>query len=286
MYDNAMVSLFSFLHWELHLLPAIILLVFLLPFSSNHKIRYYGCFTFYVFVVSIVSTLLIPVFLLRFKDVRNSLMAAECLKYISKVVGIRWELRRGEILQEDRGAVVVSNHQSMFDILGLFSIWHVMKKCAPVARKEVFYVWPFGIAAWLGGIVFIDRLNGKTANKQLAETSDIIIKKKTKLWIFPEGTRNKKPDTFLPFKRGAFRLAISCQAPIIPVVFSPYYFLNAEKKIFGQGKIIITALDPILTEGLTEKDIDTLMEKTRNAMAKQYELLKQEVLSSEETVKC
>lgn len=279
-----MVSLFSFLQWELHLLPAIIFLVFLLPFSLNNKIRYYGCFIFYIFSVSVVSLVLLPYFLFRIKDVRNSLLAAEILKYGTKVVGIRWELRRGEILREDRGAVVVSNHQSMFDILGLFNIWGVLKFCAPVARKEVFYVWPFGLAAWLGGIVFIDRLNGKTANRQLAETSDLIKKKKIKLWIFPEGTRNKKPETLLPFKRGAFRLAISCQAPIIPVVFSPYYFLNSEKKIFGQGKIVITALDPISTEGLTENDIDSLMERTRDMMAKQYELLKQEV-PSQETVK-
>lgn len=280
-----MVSLFSFLQWELHLLPAFILLVFLLPFSSNNKIRYYGCFIFYVVCCSTVATLLIPVFLFRIRDVRNNLIGSAILKHISKVVGIRWELRRGEILQEERGAVIVSNHQSMFDILGLFSLWQVIGKLTIVARKEVFYVWPFGIAAWLSGIVFIDRVNARTANRQLIESSELINKKETKIWIFPEGTRNKKPDTLLPFKRGAFRLAISCQAPIIPIVFSPYYFVDAEKKVFGQGKIIATVLDPIPTEGMTEKDIDSVMEKTRDVMVKQYELLKQEVLSSQETVK-
>lgn len=229
--------------------------------------------------------MLIPVFLIRIRDVRNNLIGSAILKHISKVVGIRWELRRGEILREERGAVIVSNHQSMFDILGLFNVWQVAGKLTIVARKEVFYVWPFGIAAWLTGIVFIDRVNGRIANKQLVEQSDLINKKKTKIWIFPEGTRNKKPDTLLPFKRGAFRLAIACQAPVIPIVFSPYHFVDAEKKIFGQGKIIVTAMDPIPTEGMTEKDIDTLMEKTRDVMVKQFELLKQEVVSSQETVK-
>jgi lysophosphatidate acyltransferase len=40
------------------------------------------------------------------------------LKYITKVLGITWELRGGEHLAEDRGCVIVANHQSMLDILG------------------------------------------------------------------------------------------------------------------------------------------------------------------------
>lgn len=57
----------------------------------------------------------------------------------------------------------------------------------------------------------------------------------TKLWLFPEGTRNKKGDTLLQFKKGAFRVAVATQAPIIPVVYSPYYFIDSKKKHFGQG---------------------------------------------------
>jgi hypothetical protein len=40
------------------------------------------------------------------------------LKHITKVVGITWELRGGKHLAEDRGGVIVANHQSMLDILG------------------------------------------------------------------------------------------------------------------------------------------------------------------------
>jgi len=57
---------------------------------------------------------------------------------------------------------------------GMFNIWHVMDKCAPVAKKELFYVWPFGLAAWLAGIVYIDRLNSKKAHQQLANASKLM----------------------------------------------------------------------------------------------------------------
>lgn len=57
--------------------------------------------------------------------------------------------------------------------------------------------------------------------------------------MFPEGTRNKNPEKLLPFKKGAFRVAIVCQIPVIPVVYSPYYFINSKKAYFGRGKEFI-----------------------------------------------
>ncbi|XP_075226806.1 1-acyl-sn-glycerol-3-phosphate acyltransferase beta-like isoform X3 [Lycorma delicatula] len=269
----------NWLHFDFYLIPVIILLICLLPFASNHKVRYYGCFIVYIVLVSTGGIILIPIFLLRPLSVANSRLAGSFLKYITKLVGITWELRNGEILRVERGAVIVSNHQSMFDILGMFNLWEVMDRCAAIARKEIFYVWPFGLSAWLGGVVFIDRLNAKLANEKLFSISNDIFKNKIKMWIFPEGTRNKKRDTLLPFKRGAFRVAIQCKVPIIPVVFSPYYFINDEAKYFGQGKIIMTCLEAVSTEGLTENDIDSLMEKVRNSMVEQYEKSKQEALS-------
>lgn len=57
----------------------------------------------------------------------------------------------------------------------------------------------------------------------------------TKIWLFPEGTRNKDFTKLLPFKKGAFNIAVAAQVPIIPVVFSPYYFINRKKNIFNKG---------------------------------------------------
>lgn len=40
------------------------------------------------------------------------------LKHVTKLIGVEWELRDGEHLAEDRGAIIISNHQSTLDILG------------------------------------------------------------------------------------------------------------------------------------------------------------------------
>lgn len=57
----------------------------------------------------------------------------------------------------------------------------------------------------------------------------------TKMWIFPEGTRSMKEE-LLPFKKGAFHIAMTHKLPIVPVIVSPYYFIDDSKKSFDSGK--------------------------------------------------
>lgn len=52
--------------------------------------------------------------------------------------------------------------------------------------------------------------------------------------MFPEGTRHGGED-LLPFKKGAFHVAISSQCPLQPIVVSQYYFLNSNQCIFDKG---------------------------------------------------
>lgn len=53
--------------------------------------------------------------------------------------------------------------------------------------------------------------------------------------MFPEGTRHNG-STLLPFKKGAFHVAIESQTPLQPIVVSRYYFLDSKNKIFSGGK--------------------------------------------------
>lgn len=60
----------------------------------------------------------------------------------------------------------------------MFNIWEVVDKMSVIAKKEIFYVWPFGLAAYLAGVVFIDRNNSKKSKDQLNITSDIMLNQK------------------------------------------------------------------------------------------------------------
>lgn len=221
---------------------------------------------------------------------------------VTALIGLRWELRGKEHLEKDRACIIVANHQSSLDVLGnlytfisiylliifklilytciagMFNIWHVMNKCTVVAKRELFYAWPFGLAAWLAGLIFIDRVRGEKARDTLNAVNRRIKEQRIKLWVFPEGTRRNTGELH-PFKKGAFHMAIDQQIPILPVVFSSYCtFLNDKKKILNAGRIVITTLPPVSTEGLTKNDIDQLMERVRSQMIETFKLTSAEML--------
>ncbi|KZC13289.1 1-acyl-sn-glycerol-3-phosphate acyltransferase alpha [Dufourea novaeangliae] len=160
--------------------------------------------------------------------------------------------------------------------MGLFQIWPVMEKCTVIGKKELFYAWPFGLAAWLCGLIFIDRMNSEKARTVMNTATNHIKDKKIKLWIFPEGTRHNTGEIH-PFKKGAFHVAITSQLPILPVVFSSYYFLSSKEKRFDSGQVIITSLPPISTKGLSTGDIEHLMQKTQNVMTEVFQTTSREV---------
>lgn len=152
-----------------------------------------------------------------------------------------------------------------------------MQKCTVVAKRELFFVWPFGLAAWLCGLVFINRMQSDRARDSLYEASNSIKAKKIKLWVFPEGTR-RNTGQLHPFKKGAFHMAINAQIPILPVVFSSYTtFLDDENKRLDSGHIIVSTLPPIPTAGATKDDLEDLMQRTYDAMNQVFEVTSAEV---------
>ncbi|XP_059616445.1 1-acyl-sn-glycerol-3-phosphate acyltransferase alpha [Phlebotomus argentipes] len=250
----------------------ILALLLLLPilYESSAVFRYYTKFTVYCLGITINATILWPIFMFRPWNVRNLKIGGLWCRPISKIIGIKWTLRGEEYISQDKPYVIVANHQSSLDILGMLDIWHIMDKCTVVAKRELFYAWPFGLAAWLCNIIFIDRKSADKSRSTLNNMGDYLKGDRVKLWVFPEGTRRNSNDIHA-FKKGAFHIAISEQLPILPVVFSSYsLFLDSKRKIFDNGEIIITTLPPISTAGMTTKDIDALMEKTKGLMKSVY----------------
>ncbi|XP_060522655.1 1-acyl-sn-glycerol-3-phosphate acyltransferase alpha [Cylas formicarius] len=251
----------------------------LLPilYESSHVFRYHLKFFVYYFIVMFNSVLLIPVFCLRAKNVKNLILASYFCRWITALIGIRWILRGSDNLHEERACIIVSNHQSSLDILGMFNIWPTMGKCTVVAKRELFFAWPFGLAAWLAGLIFIPRVQKDEAKVIMNKAAEKIKSDKTKLFIFPEGTR-RNTGQIHPFKKGAFHLAISAQLPILPVTFSRYYFLDKETKRFDSGVVIVNALDAIDTKGMTFGNLDDLMENVRDKMSASFRDSTKEVL--------
>jgi lysophosphatidate acyltransferase len=71
--------------------------------------------------------------------------------------------------------------------------------------------------------VFINRTNRQSAVETMTQVAHQLQKDKRALYMYPEGTRSHQSDkSLLPFKKGAFHLAIQGQMPLVPIVASTY----------------------------------------------------------------
>ncbi|KAI9776262.1 MAG: 1-acylglycerol-3-phosphate O-acyltransferase [Geoglossum umbratile] len=184
-------------------------------------------------------------------------------------VGVRFVVEGKEVLKGTRPAVFVGNHQSELDVLMLGTIFP--KHCAVTAKKSLRHIPILGWFMALSGTVFIDRTNRRTAVAAFDGAAAEMQKYRQSVFIFAEGTRSyfDKPD-LLPFKKGAFHLAIQAKVPIVPVVVANYsYVLNVSKWIFKSGTIPIKVLPPIPTAHLTASDVEELTRTTRELMLKE-----------------
>lgn len=102
----------------------------------------------------------------------------------------------------------------------------------------------------------------------MSQAAETMHSQQQSVYIFPEGTRSyANTPTLLPFKKGAFHLAIQAQVPIVPVVVANYSnILDLKRKTFNAGSIPVSVLQAVETKGLTKDDVDTLVEKVRSSM--------------------
>ncbi|TDZ24373.1 putative acyltransferase [Colletotrichum sidae] len=182
-------------------------------------------------------------------------------------VGVTFEIEDPKnILATTRPAVFIGNHQTELDVLMLGAMFP--KYCSVTAKASLKKTPVLGWFMSLSGSIFIDRKNTKDAREAMAGAANEIVKRKQSVYMFPEGTRSYAKDpVLLPFKKGAFHLAVQAGVPIVPVVVANYsHVLWLKGLVFNSGKIPVKVLDPIPTAGLTAADVDDLTRKSRDLM--------------------
>lgn len=93
----------------------------------------------------------------------------------------------------------------------------------------------------LSKTVFIDRGNRASAKSAVDNAARTIQQERQSVFIFPEGTRSYTTKAeMLPFKKGAFHLAVQAKVPIVPVVVANYAnILRVKNGRFNRGSIPI-----------------------------------------------
>ncbi|XP_049751623.1 1-acyl-sn-glycerol-3-phosphate acyltransferase beta [Elephas maximus indicus] len=243
---------------------ALLLLLLLVQLSRSAK--FCAKISLYCALCLGVSTVASVICLLRHggRTVENMRIISWFVRSFKYLYGLRFEVHGLEKLEADQPCVIISNHQSILDMMGLMET--LPKRCVQIAKRELLFLGPVGLIMYLGGVFFINRQHSSTAVTVMAEVGDRMVRENLKVWIYPEGTRNSNGD-LLPFKKGAFYLAIQAQVPIIPVVYSSFSsFYNPETKLFTSGTIKVEVLDAIPTSGLTVADVPRLMDTCHRDM--------------------
>lgn len=166
--------------------------------------------------------------------------------------------------------VVISNHLSNIDSLILFKLLKI--KWAFMAKKEVYKLPVFRTAAKSFNFIKVDR-SDKNDRKSINDQAKTLFSNGWSLMVYPQGTRAKK-DNFLPFKSGAFHIALDNNIPILPVVIAGTGDIWPRGgKFMTSGKAIINTLEPIDISKYTKDTIDQLVEETYEKMSNVYKEL-------------
>lgn len=177
---------------------------------------------------------------------------------VSKV-GVR--LEGTENLRMDAPQIVASNHQSWYDVWTLAAF--VPGRYHFVAKKELSHIPLFGRAWQAAGHISVDRSDTQSAVQSLQQAGDLLRQYRSKVVIFPEGTRTRT-GRLQPFKKGAFMLAIHSGVEIVPTaVLGSRCVLPKGGWRVRPGQIIVRFGPPIASTDYDEERRDDLIARVR-----------------------
>jgi 1-acyl-sn-glycerol-3-phosphate acyltransferase len=150
--------------------------------------------------------------------------------------------------------VVVSNHESNADP---FLISYLPWEMKWLGKASLFKIPFVGWSMWLAGDIPVRRGERDSAAAAM-ERCKQWLDKGMPIMIFPEGTRSKTEE-LLPFKDGAFRLAIETGADVLPLAVSgTRRALPKHSWRFSTSHARVTVGTPISTQGMTLDDVERL----------------------------
>ncbi len=191
--------------------------------------------------------------------------AFRCIIFLS---GIKVTVIGEENIPQNEPVLYIGNHRSVFDTVVTYA--RVPGLCGYIAKKELKRVPLLGV--WMNYLhcLFLDRSDIK---KGFATILTAINQAKAGIsfCIFPEGTRSRVPDEFLPFKGGSLKIAEKSGSAIVPMA------LNNTENIWEthlpwihKTHVVLEYCKPIYPNELSREEKKELTETVENIIKETY----------------
>lgn len=228
--------------------------------------------SFTVYGVGVLSTLVIGLFMVLclapFQRIISSRMIDKCLRLWSQsnlnalrlFCGLDYQVygehHLDHIKAQNKGFVVVSNHQSAFEIIVFLSLFN---KITFVAKESLLRIPVFGWAMRLLKPVGINRKNRKQAMQSLLTQGAERIQENYSFISYPEGRRNPK-GMIGEYKVGGLLLAAKTQSMILPIVHNSGEFWGRKSPWRFAGTMQMVIGKPIDVSQYDVRELTTLIE--------------------------
>lgn len=170
------------------------------------------------------------------------------------IAGVKLDVTGKKNLWKQRPVVVIFNHQSKADVMIMAKL--MRRDMAGIGKQEIKNSPVIGKILEYAGTVFIDRKNSSSAIEAMAPLVDVIKIEGKSVAIAPEGTRSLSPK-LLPFKKGAFHLALQAGVPILPVVIHNAGDVAPKNEfIMRPATVKVDVLPPVDTSDWSVKTMD------------------------------
>lgn len=160
-----------------------------------------------------------------------------------KACGAKVKVTGLENLDPERSYIFVANHRSYLDTATLFAF--AGKRIGLVAKKELLKVPVMGQGMSFVNIIAIDRSNPERARASMEKAREVLDAGYS-FGVFVEGTR-AMPGELLPFKKGAFHLAVQTNADIIPVAIKNTDVMMGKRTGVAYSGVIEVVLLPAVS---------------------------------------
>ena len=177
--------------------------------------------------------------------------------------GIRFEVQGKEKIDRSKPYIYIFNHCSFIDAPVIPMA--IPQELRALGKKELSKIPFFG---WVVGklAIWVDRSSVESRRASLEKLISI-LENGISVVVAPEGTRNDSGETLLPFQKGAFRLAIDTQIPILPMaVIGADRIMKRGSILLRPGKVRIYFSDPIFPPRPSETAVNEFTEKCRNRL--------------------